>query len=231
MIMEAFKVGLFEKYALIPSNSFVATQFNLRAHGTSVVSRETARKWLKGLTFPSPGHLITIIKWLKLNPGDFLAEIIVERKAILPLTQNEISINENNKVYAQDILDSLSFAIVVINSTGIIVQVNKAWGKFAYNNSKIEDGKAETFLASNYLQVCESAVGSGSETAKKIASAIRKILDGNIQEFEMKYLCHSPNRKRWFVAKVAPLSVNGALYAIISHQAVSEKNYLKLEYE
>jgi hypothetical protein len=229
--MEAFKGGLFEKYALIPTNSFVATQFNLRAHGTTIVSRETARKWLKGLSLPSPSHLITIIQWLKLNPSDFLAEIIAEGKIISPLIQNEISIGEKNKVCAQDILDSLSFEIAVIDSTGLIVQINKAWKKFASNNSKIEHEEAETFLASNYLKVCEAAIGSGSETAQKIASAIRNILNGTIQQFEMKYLCHSPNRKRWYVAKVAPLSVNGANYAVISHQAVSEKNYLKLEYE
>ena len=229
--MKAFKGGLFQKYALIPTNSFVATQFNLRAHGTSVVSRETARKWLKGLALPSSSHLITIIKWLKLNPSDFLVELIAEEKTTLPLIQKEISIDENNQVCAQDILDSISFEIVVIDSTGIIVQVNKAWKKFAFNNSKIEDGEAKTFLASNYLKVCESAVGSGSETAQRIASAIRKILNGNIEQFEMKYLCHSPTRKRWYVAKVAPLSVHGAAYAVISHQAVSEQNYLKLEYE
>lgn len=76
--MEAFKVGLFEKYALIPSNSFVAAQFNLRAHGTTVVSRETARKWSKGLALPSPSHLLTIIKWLQLNPSDFMVEILAE---------------------------------------------------------------------------------------------------------------------------------------------------------
>ncbi len=229
--MESFKDGLFEKYALIPTNSFVATQFNLRAHGTTVVSRETARKWLKGLALPSPSHLITIIKWLKINPSDFLAEMMVEETASSLSMQNEININANNKVCAQDILDSLSFQIAVVDSTGLIVQVNKAWKQFASNNSNIEHEEAEAFLASNYLRVCEAAIGSGSETAQKIASGIRKILNGNIQQFEMKYLCHSPTRKRWFVAKVAPLSVDGETYAVISHQAVSEQNYLKLEYE
>ena len=156
--MEAFKGGLFEKFALIPTNSFVATQFNLRAHGTTVVSRETARKWLKGLSLPSPSHLITIIKWLKLNPSDFLADIMPEAKADSPLIQNEMSIDEKNKVCAQDILDSLSFEIAVIDSVGNIVQVNKAWKKFASSNSKIEYEEARTFLASNYLKVCEGAL-------------------------------------------------------------------------
>ena len=109
-------------------------------------------------------------------------------------------------------------------------QVNKAWGKIASNNPKNEHGEANAFLASNYLKVCDSAVGSGSESAKKMASGIRKTLNGNIQEFAMKYLCHIPEKKRWFVVRVAPLAVNGATYAVISHQAVSEENYLKLKY-
>ena len=148
----------------------------------------------------------------------------------LPPIQNEMDLDEKSKVCAQDILDSLSFEIVVIDSTGAIVQVNKAWGEIASNNPKNEHGEANAFLASNYLKVCDSAIGSGSESAQKIASGIRKILNGNIQEFAMKYLCHSPNTKRWFVARVAPLAVNGATYAVIIHQAVSEENYLKLEY-
>lgn len=230
--MAAFNAGLFKKYALIPSNSFVAAQFNLRAHGTTAVSRETARKWLKGLALPSPSHLLTIIKWLQLNPIDFLVEIIAEGEGgvTLPPIQNEMDLDEKNKVCAQDILDSLSSEIVVIDSTGAIVQVNKAWGKIASNNPKNEHGEANAFLASNYLKVCDSAVGSGSESAQKMASGIRKTLNGNIQEFAMKYLCHSPDKKRWFVVRVAPLAVNGATYAVISHQAVSEENYLKLKY-
>jgi len=53
---------------------------------------------------------------------------------------------------------------------------------------------------------------------------ILKEAEGELIDFALKY-------PRWFVARVAPLEVGSGIYALISHQAVSEKNYLKLEFE
>ena len=54
---------------------------------------------------------------------------------------------------------------------------------------------------------------------------------GELLDFALKYPCYAHHKKRWFVARVAPLEVGSGIYAVISHQAVSEKNYLKLEFE
>lgn len=49
-----------------------ADQFNLRAHGTDTISRETARKWIRGTTIPDYERLAVLIEWLELNPLEFL---------------------------------------------------------------------------------------------------------------------------------------------------------------
>lgn len=225
----SFRLGLRKEYGEIPSSTFIAMQFNLRAHGTSVIGRETARKWTNGLAFPSPSHLVILIKWLKLNPSDFLVELMESNKPDpLPLN-TEINSNEKNKVCAQQILDSLSLQIAVTNFNGEIVQVNKSWRKFAASNSKIPD--ENFFLGYNYLKVCENAVGSGTETARDMALGIRNVLNGEIEDFTVKYLCHSPNKKRWFIGRVAPLKTENAIFAVISHEPISEKNYLKIEFD
>ena len=229
LFSEIFRAALFKKYAVVPSSSFVATQFNLRAYGASVVSRETARKWTKGITFPSPGHLMVLIKWLKLNPSDFLVELMENNRTTLPVLQTEMGTQEDGKICAQQILDSLSLQIAVVNQAGDIVQVNKSWRKFATDNSKIPGD--EFFLGYNYLAVCENAVGSGAQTARNMALGVRKILHQHLTEFAIKYLCHAPHKKRWFVARVAPLSSGNLNYAVISHEAVSEANYSKLEFD
>lgn len=72
LFAQAFKERLKEKYIRVPSAAKIADAFNLRAHGTSTISRETAMKWLNGEALPEIGKLIVLLKWLNLKPEDFL---------------------------------------------------------------------------------------------------------------------------------------------------------------
>lgn len=55
------------KYGKVPTATAFADQFNLRAYGTSTITRETARRWLLGLTVPEIDKLIVLVDWLKLD--------------------------------------------------------------------------------------------------------------------------------------------------------------------
>jgi len=55
---------LTEKYGKVPSASFFANQFNLRAAGTTTITSETARKWMKGLMVPEIDRFKILIEWL-----------------------------------------------------------------------------------------------------------------------------------------------------------------------
>ena len=81
------------------------------------------------------------------------------------------------------------------------------------------------------VQVCENAIGSGTQTAREMALGIRNVLNGVLEDFAVKYLCHSPNRKRWFIGRVAPLKTENAIFAVTSHESISEKNFLKIEFD
>ncbi len=56
-----------EKYGSVPSAAELAMQFNLRAHGTKTISRESARKWLRGLALPEISKLMVLVEWLSLD--------------------------------------------------------------------------------------------------------------------------------------------------------------------
>ncbi len=47
--------------------------YNLNAHGSNTISRETARLWIRGNSMPDYGHLAVLIQWLGINPEDFLS--------------------------------------------------------------------------------------------------------------------------------------------------------------
>ena len=60
---------LIKKYKKTPSANFLANQFNLRANGTSTITPETARKWMRGIAVPEIDRLIVLIHWLEFHPG------------------------------------------------------------------------------------------------------------------------------------------------------------------
>lgn len=46
--------------------------YNLNAHGSSTISRETARLWIRGNNMPDYGHLAVLVQWLGIDPEEFL---------------------------------------------------------------------------------------------------------------------------------------------------------------
>jgi hypothetical protein len=62
-----FKEQLKKRYKKVPSTTFIANEFNLRANDSETVSREAVRKWLNGLSFPKPDKLSVMRKWLDIQ--------------------------------------------------------------------------------------------------------------------------------------------------------------------
>ena len=52
------------RYGKVPSAAVVARDFNLRAYGVAPITQESARRWMRGESFPSPKHLGILISWL-----------------------------------------------------------------------------------------------------------------------------------------------------------------------
>jgi hypothetical protein len=69
LFSNSLKDLLKEKYGYLPSAAKFSDAFNLRAHGTTTISRETARKWLKGDAIPELSRLKVLITWLGIKPS------------------------------------------------------------------------------------------------------------------------------------------------------------------
>src|SRR5918993_3131733 len=121
--------------------------------------------------------------------------------------------------FARSVLDSLSANIVVLDESGTIVFVNRAWREFARANAA--DGNVAE--DANYLQVCESAVELGSKEAAAFAQGIRSVLSGQREEFALEYPCHSPTEQRWFVGRVTRFPSGGPARAVVAHENVTER--------
>ena len=62
------------QYGKLPSAEVVARNFNLRAHGTTPVTQESVRRWMRGESLPKPDHLIVLVQWLHLNLNEIYGE-------------------------------------------------------------------------------------------------------------------------------------------------------------
>jgi PAS domain S-box-containing protein len=117
-------------------------------------------------------------------------------------------------------LDSLSAHIAIIDETGTIVAVNKAWRDFARTNGVAAQDYAE---GANYLRACDSAAGPYSEEAAPFAEGIRSVFGGQRDKFELEYPCHSPSERRWFIARVTPFEGGGPPRAVVAHENITKR--------
>jgi hypothetical protein len=74
--------AIIKKYKKMPSGYFLANNFNLRAEGTTTITAETARKWIKGLSVPEIDRFKVLIKWLEFDIDDLFntKEVHLSRK-------------------------------------------------------------------------------------------------------------------------------------------------------
>ena len=120
--------------------------------------------------------------------------------------------------FQQDILDSLSTRIAVVNGTGTILDANRAWKNFASENSSSPERVNEGV---NYLAVCAAGQGAGAESGRQFADGIRKVLSGELTMYEMEYPCHSATQKLCFHGRVTPFHGSGPRRAVIAHEDIT----------
>ncbi len=134
----------------------------------------------------------------------------------------------NAQLFAQSTIDALSAHICVLNEVGTIITVNSAWREFAKANTSAEaqqrpahDGLCE---GANYLAVCDRATaGTDALEAAQFAAGIRQVLAGECSVYSLEYACHSPNEQRWFIGRVTRFVIEGATWAVIEHDNITER--------
>ncbi len=122
--------------------------------------------------------------------------------------------------FARSIVDALSAHIAVLDETGAIIAVNRAWREFAEANPPL---KTNVFEGANYLRVCDTADGPGAEAAAALAAGIRAIMQDQEHGFTLEYPCHAPHEKRWFVARVSRFPGDGPTRVVVAHENVTAR--------
>ncbi|MGK6356339.1 PAS domain-containing protein [Sphingomonas sp. DT-207] len=84
----------------------------------------------------------------------------------------------------QGTLDALSAQVALLDTSGIVLSVNRAWQMFGEQRGATTD-----FVGANYLAVCASAASGGDLDAAIIGAKLAAVLRGELGEFEHAYRC------------------------------------------
>ncbi len=128
------------------------------------------------------------------------------------------TLKNENEVFIQAILNSVSAEIAVLNRDGVIIAVNDPWRRFALENS-INPGRPVpgTGVGVNYLELCFQP-----EEAQH-PCGIRAVIDGQLPSFSLEYPCDSPWQKRWFRMDVTPLRELPQGGCVITHTDITKR--------
>lgn len=119
----------------------------------------------------------------------------------------------------QKIIDTLPSHVAILNESGEIVLVNKHWDSFGKENNYVPE---KSSIGTNYIEVCERAIGANAFEASEAAEGIRAAINGKVEQFVLDYPCHAPNQHRWFRLIATPLVLGEARGATVMHVAITE---------
>jgi signal transduction histidine kinase len=123
--------------------------------------------------------------------------------------------------FGRAIVDTLPGRICVLDETGRMVVVNKAWRNLDEATPLAPPHAAE---AANYLAWCEAATGPNAHDARAFASGIRAVISGERDTFSLEYASHA-DEQRWFVGRITCFSCDGSRYLLIAHEDISERTW------
>lgn len=122
--------------------------------------------------------------------------------------------------FARSTLDALSAHVCVLDHTGTILAVNKAWREYLAKNSP-EPARATE--GENYLTVCDATTGEFVEQATTFARGIRAVLNGEQERFSCDYYCPSLDHPGWFRGHVTRFVSDGPVRIVVAHEDITEQ--------
>jgi diguanylate cyclase (GGDEF)-like protein/PAS domain S-box-containing protein len=143
-----------------------------------------------------------------------IAHDITERK------RAEQALNESER-FARSTVDALTALIAILDESGTILAVNRAWAEYVSTRAK---RPSEFMIGANYLMSCGQAAGASPEYSQELAAGIRSVLSGDESFYSLEYPAEGSNEKSWFVARVSRFQGEGPTRAVVAHENVTERH-------
>ncbi|MBI2963908.1 MAG: response regulator [Deltaproteobacteria bacterium] len=136
--------------------------------------------------------------------------------------QRNLALRESGR-FAFSTLDALSAQIAILDATGTILGVNKAWREFAQSTPAPPEGLAQ---GANYLDACTAAAGA---EAAAMARAIRAVVDGTQDEVSLERACGTSSGPRWFITRITRFADTASARVVVAYEDVTARRLAELE--
>ena len=136
---------------------------------------------------------------------------------------------ENAAALTTEALDALVSHIAVLDATGVIVLVNRAWTRFAQSHAAPTE--ARSCIGANYLAACRSAAERGDVTAGAAVRGIEDVLRGARETFSLEYACGGPGKDRWCHLSATRFDVGSKRYLVLARDDISSRKQHERELE
>ena len=118
--------------------------------------------------------------------------------------------------------DALSANIAILDSSGVIIAVNRAWDEFAQQFAAAAQ-RADNGLGSNYLAVSEATTGADRSYALATAAGIRDLLAGRRTLAEIEYPCQVAGELRYYSARVTAFEQDDERFVVVAHENITRR--------
>jgi len=130
--------------------------------------------------------------------------------------------------FSREILDAIPEHIAILDRSGKILTVNKAWREFARMNYQVPHRSLE---GDNYLELCRQASRHGNSEIEAFSRGITAVLDGTMFEFSMEFPCTIDNKTQWFLARISRFAGAGQQRVVITQSPITELKQAEKEIE
>ncbi|HVF73616.1 MAG TPA: EAL domain-containing protein [Acidimicrobiales bacterium] len=118
------------------------------------------------------------------------------------------------------LLDALPAHTAVLDHTGGVLAVNRAWVRFADEHP---DDPWRPPVGADYLAACEEAARAGSVQAPLVADGVRAVLTGRTRAFHLDFAETIADDELWFSFRVSPLDTDGNGGALVSYTDITSR--------
>ena len=135
------------------------------------------------------------------------------------------------QAFTRATIDAVPAQTAVLDESGVVLYVNRAWASFAGGDSVLERSP----VGSNYLAACDSATGRRSREAAELSKAIHEVLSGRRDGAEMETAgrasaqagpAHDRGAECWYLCRLARFQHAGAkapVRVIVSFEDITRR--------
>ncbi len=137
---------------------------------------------------------------------------------------------QRSEEFARTTIDAVPEHICVLDPSGRIISVNRAWHQFYDENAPDEARRNDYFIGSSYFDASHVSGDADAKQAAEMETGIRKVMSGELEYFSLEYACDSKTEQRTFVAHASRFHGDSG-NVLIRHENVTERKRAERELE